>query len=309
MKDISAAILADELRTLNREDALRRTRALVPKSSQDVHDLALAAAEVAAEKKNHDKMQITLDIQVMNNCFEDIEYFANHLHCINEILQEINEHQNGYGNGTGNLLFTQHRSPTVYDFHDIFAKQKHAFNFVAKLQAHLPDATETTRQLLQTLRKFVDSCKVIHNGVDVVQNVKDPLLPQSTLRLIRSCLRHRDDEDFWASLGVNWNRAQEWFRNYHSEYKPIFYNQVTPEWLKSDDCSHLSNSNQMMNNNNEMQNRNNFRNSTQLNRRDVWLANVVARNGTIAEVINNTEPKNERELQVFKGEFVEVKKE
>lgn len=277
----------------------------MPKSSQDVHDLALAAAEVAAEKKNHDKMQLTLDKKVLNQCFEDIERFTNHLQYIQEILQEINEHQNDYNNGNGNLLFTQYRSPTLPDFCDILAKEKLALNYVAKLQAHLPDPTETTRQLLEALRKIVDGCRLIHNTSSVAQSVKDPLLHQSTLRLIKSCLRHKDDEDFWLSLGINWNRALEWFRNQHSEYKPIFYNQLMPEWLENDNNNQL-NSNQMINNINDNKGLNKICNSNHCNSRDVWLNNILARNGKIAEVLNDTEPKNERELQVFKGEFVEV---
>lgn len=310
MKDHSAAVLADDIRALSRGelDALRRTRALVPKSSQDAHELAFAAAEVAAEKKLHDKMQLGLDIQIMNQCFEDIESFANRLHYIHEVMQEINERQSMCGDGNGDILFTRHRAPTVQEFQDILAKQKLAFNYVAKLQTHLPDATDTTRQLLQTVRTFVDGCKMIHNVGDVAVEVKDPLLHQSTLRLIRSCLTHKDDEDFWAGLGVNWNRAQEWFRNYRSNYKPIFYDKTSPDWLEVEDSnpSESSSSQTMYNNFSNMSDRPNVENPTDNNSRNAWMNHLMANNAKMARVTMDFEARNHRELQIFKGEFVEV---
>lgn len=310
VKGISAAVLAEDIRALLRGelDALRRTRALVPKSSQDAHELAVAAAEVAVEKKMHDKVQLGLDMQVMNQCFEDIERFGNRLQYVREIMHDINERQSISGDGNSELLFTRHRVPTIQDFQDILAKQKHAFNFVAKLQAHLPDATETTRQLLQTLRKFVEGCKAIHNIADVAVEVKDPLLLKSTLRLIRSCLTHKDDEDFWLALGVNWNRAQEWFRNYQSDYKPIFYDKLSSERLDvgNSNRSSSNSSSTMYNNSKGTVQGSNVQNSVHFNSRLAWLNHLMANNAKIAEVINDFEARNDRELQIFKGEYLEV---
>lgn len=267
----------------------------LPKSEkhlQDQYGLAVAAAGVAAEKNAHDREQIERDVQVLNHCFEDIERFISRLQYAAEALRELESrqgHHNPHGEG---LLILRSRPPIENEFSDIFAKQKLALNYIVKLQNHFQDPTDPIHNMFISLQTIVNVCNDVHIGSNIPENVVNPLLRRETVTFLNSCLNPKETE-FWQSLGQNWTLPKDQFRDHKGSFHPIFYDDWSPDWVVDEEVAYLPPA---------------IKKSTPEPINTTWLSRLESRNVKIAQVQYSKEANNDRELNVTKGEYLEVRK-
>ncbi|XP_037828552.1 epidermal growth factor receptor kinase substrate 8 [Lucilia sericata] len=308
VSDVSAVDMVEDLRTLSKGKMVTVDRNKTPiklpkadKSMQPVRDqygIAHAAAEVAAEKNAQDQEQIAKDIKVLNHCFEDIERFVVRLQYAVEALRELelrkNEH-NSHGEG---LLITRSRPPTENEFTDILAKHKLAFNYVTKLENHFQDPSEPIHNSFVSLQTIVNVCNDVYVGAKIVENVVNPLLRRETVTFLNSHLN--DNElDFLKSLGPNWTQSKDQFKNHKGAYHPTFYDEWSPDWVVDEEVAYIPSSTGYTQSTNGSA-------SPGLGYNATWLTRLQSRNVKIAEVIYNKVASNDKELNVTKGEHLEI---
>ncbi|XP_053970054.1 epidermal growth factor receptor kinase substrate 8 isoform X1 [Anastrepha ludens] len=265
-----------------------------PQNARDQYGIAIAAAEVAAEKNALDAEQNLRDTQVLNHCFEDIERFVARLKYAAEALLELelrHEEHNPHGEG---LLILRSRPPIESEFLDIIAKLKLALNFVVKLNNHFSNGTEPISDLFISLHTIVNVCNDVHVGAKIPENVVNPLLRRETIQFLSNCLNVADI-DFWRSLGKNWTMAKEHFKDHRGSYHPIFYDDWSPDWVVDDEVSYIP-----------LPKPDSPITPRILASNAVWLSRLQSRNVKIAEVVYNNKANNDRELNVVKGEYLEV---
>lgn len=304
--------MVEDLKTLSSGKQVtidrNKTPITLPKSEKpnphvrDQYGIAVAAAEVAAEKNAQDQEQTARDIQVLNHCFEDIERFVTRLQYAAEALRELElrkyEH-NPHGEG---LLVTRSRPPTEAEFQDILAKHKLAFNFVTKLQNHFQDPAEPLHNSFVSLQTIVHVCNDVYAGTNLPANVVNPLVRRETVTFLNSYLNDKELE-FWKSLGPNWTTPKDQFRDHKSSYHPIFYDEWSPDWKVDEDVAYLPPPTPTKK---QANGTSNGSSSPHLGYNSTWLARLQSRNVKIAEVNYNKVASNDKELNVTKGEHLEV---
>ncbi|KAM7359839.1 epidermal growth factor receptor kinase substrate 8 isoform 2-T2 [Cochliomyia hominivorax] len=303
--DVSAVHLVEDLRTLSTGKIVTIDRNKTPiklpkveKPTRDQYGIAVAAAEIAAEKNAHDQEQIAKDINVLNHCFEDIERFVIRLQYAVEALRELelrkNEH-NSHGEG---LLITRSRPPTESEFADILAKHKLAFNYVTKLENHFQHPSEPIHNSFVSLQTIANVCNDVYVGAKIVENVVNPLLRRETVSFLNT---HLDENEmkFWKSLGPNWTQSKDQFRDHKGAFHPTFYDEWSPDWVVDEEIPYTQPTTvytQLANGSA----------SPGLGYNATWLTRLQSRNVKIAEVIYNKVANNDKELNVTKGEHLEI---
>ena len=277
-----------------------KTPIKLPKSEKAMHardqyGIAIAATEIATEKNAQDKAQLTKDIQVLNHCFEDIERFVVRLQYAVEALRELEQRKNEHNSHGEGLLIIRSRPPTASEFSDILAKHKLAFNYVTKLQSHFQDSAEPMHNSFVSLQTIVNVCNDVYFGENIVENVVNPLLRRETIAFLSKHLNEKEIE-FWKSLGLNWTQPKESFKNHNDAYHPTFYDEWSPDWVVDEEVTYWPQSNQQVN----------VPKSPGLGYNATWLSRLQSRNVKIAEVIYNKVANNDKELNVTKGEHLEV---
>lgn len=300
VEDLKALAAGKQVTTDRNKTPIKLPKSERPmQNGKDQYGIAVAAAEVAAEKNAQDQEQTAKDIQVLNHCFEDIERFVSRLQFAAEALRELElrkyEH-NSHGEG---LLLNRSRPPTEIEFQDIFAKHKLAFNYVTKLQNHFQDSAEPIHNSFVSLQTIYYVCNDVYVGANVAENVVDPLLRRETVTFLKSCLSEKDLE-FWQSLGVNWTKSKDQFIEHKGTYHPTFYDEWSPEWVVDEEVPYVPPPSIMK----KQQQTNGG--SPAMGYNSTWLTRLQSRNVKIAEVLFNKVANNDRELSVTKGEHLEV---
>ena len=296
--------MVEDLKTLSMGKMVtidrNKTPIKLPKSEKAMHardqyGIAIAANEIATEKDAQDKAQITKDIQVLNHCFEDIERFVVRLQYAVEALRELEQRKNEHNSHGEGLLITRSRPPTDSEFSDILAKHKLAFNYVTKLQSHFQDSAEPIHNSFVSLQTIVNVCNDVYVGENIVENVVNPLLRRETIAFLSKHLNEKEVE-FWKSLGPNWTQPKENFKNHKDAYHPTFYDEWSPDWVVDEEVPYWPQSNQQVT----------VPKSPGLGYNATWLSRLQSRNVKIAEVMYNKVANNDKELNVTKGEHLEV---
>uniref|UniRef100_A0A0A1XAD1 Epidermal growth factor receptor kinase substrate 8-like protein 2 n=1 Tax=Zeugodacus cucurbitae TaxID=28588 RepID=A0A0A1XAD1_ZEUCU len=302
--NVSSKHLVEDLKQLSTGKAVTIDRNLTPikvpkpekhsHNTRDQYGIAVAAAEVAAEKNAHDAEQSLRDIQVLNHCFEDIERFVARLQYAAEALRELDLRHNDHNPHGEGLLVLRSRPPIESEFYDIFAKVKLAINYVVRLNNHFSNGTEPISDLFISLRTIVNVCNDVHVGVNIPDNVVNPLLRRETVQFLSGCL-NASDTDFWRSLGKNWTTPKEYFKDHKGTYHPIFYDDWSPDWIVDEEVTYIP-----------PPNPNSPVTPRILASNAVWLSRLQSRNVKIAEVVYNNKANNDKELNVTIGEYLEV---
>lgn len=282
-----------------------KTPIILPKVDKPLHPardhygIAVAAAEVAAEKNAHDQEQTAKDIQVLNHCFEDIERFVVRLQYAVEALRELEQRKDEHSSHGEGLLITRSRPPTESEFIDIFAKHKLAQNYVVKLQHHFQDPAEPLHNSFVSLQTIVNVCNDVYVGAQLPENVYNPLLRRETVAFLSNHLNEKELA-FWKSLGPYWTQSKDHFREDKGAYHPKFYDDWSPDWPVDEDAPH--NYSPPM----YARSHSNSSASPGVGYNATWLSRLKTRNVKIAEVIYNKVASNDKELNVTKGEHLEV---
>ncbi|XP_017479993.1 PREDICTED: epidermal growth factor receptor kinase substrate 8 isoform X2 [Rhagoletis zephyria] len=301
---VSAIHMVEDLKQLSTGKIVTVDRNLsaikVPKSeraqpnARDQYGIAKAAAGLAAEKNAHDVEQSLRDTQVLNHCFEDIERFIARLKYAAEAMRELelrhNEH-NPHGEG---LLILRSRPPIESEFFDILAKLKLAMNLVVKLNNNFSNEMDPISDLFTSLHTIVNVCNDIYARSSIPENVVNPLLRRETINFLSNSLNAMNT-DFWISLGKNWTWAKEHFKDHIGSYHPIFYDDWSPDWVVDEEVPYIPPPKPYS----PM--------TPRIVASDaVWLSRLQSRNVKIAKVVYNKKDSNDRELNITKGEYLEV---
>ncbi|XP_053384488.1 epidermal growth factor receptor kinase substrate 8-like isoform X7 [Mercenaria mercenaria] len=176
------------------------------------------------------------DVQLLNNCFDDIEKFVSRLQQAAEAYKELERRrverggkrkQKSAGDG---MLMMRARPPPADDFIDIFQKFKFAFNLLAKLKAHIhdPNAPELVHFLFTPLSLIYEASRdPIHGGRDLSSEAVAPLLLHDAKQLLLNCLTSKELE-LWQRLGRPWTLVKDEWNSSVPPYNPRFYNGWQP---------------------------------------------------------------------------------
>ncbi|XP_033117502.1 epidermal growth factor receptor kinase substrate 8-like protein 2 isoform X2 [Anneissia japonica] len=170
------------------------------------------------------------DVQILNQCFDEIEAFIASLQKAADAYTELSRlrrqrksKKREHGDG---LLISRSRPPPEADYVDCFQKFKFAFNLLAKLKAHIhdPNAPELVHFLFIPLELVVQSCQ----GPELASSVVSPLLTPQAIELLRNCLTSREN-DLWITLGRAWNTPKSAWPKDH--YVPVYTPQFRNGWV------------------------------------------------------------------------------
>ncbi|KAL9900681.1 epidermal growth factor receptor kinase substrate 8 isoform 1-T1 [Glossina fuscipes fuscipes] len=306
VSDVSAVHLVEDLKTLSNGELVtvdrNESHIALPKNgkstqtAKDQHDIALKAAEIAAENNMNEQEQIAKDIQVINHCFEDIECFVTRLQYAAEALKELDLRKYEHNSNGEGLLVTRSRPPTESEFQDILAKHKLALNYIQKLQNHFQNYIDPIHNSFVSLQTIVKVCNDVYYEAKIPKHVVDPLLKRETIVFLESCLDENEIE-FWHSLGSNWTIPKDQFKNHKGRFQPIFYDEWSPDWVVDEPVN--------------IKNRKDSRSASPSpllmpGKNNIWLERLKSRNVKIAEVLYNKTANNHKELDVTVGEYLEV---
>lgn len=216
-----------------------------------------------------------------------------------ELESRKNEH-NPHGEG---LLILRSRPPIESEFIDIFAKIKLALNFAVKLQNHFTKGVSPIHSVFVSLQTIVNVCNDVHQGARLPESIVNPLLRRETVTFLNGAL-DTHEKDLWISLGPNWTVPKDQFKDHTDKYHPIFYDEWSPDWDVDETVPYLAPAlkkpqtpiSAPISPLSQTSNR-------------TWLSRLQSRNVQIAEVTYNKTATNDKELNVTKGEYLEVSEE
>ncbi|XP_034487277.1 epidermal growth factor receptor kinase substrate 8 [Drosophila innubila] len=308
--DVNSVHLVEDLRQLSSGSPVtvdrNQTPIRLPKperpgnhQAKDQFGIAAAVAEIAAEKNAQDREQSDRDVQVLNHCFEDIERFIARLHYASEALHELQSRKNQHNPHGEGLLVLRSRPPIESEFYDILAKIKLALNYAVKLQNHFNKGVNPIHNVFVSLQSIVNVCNDIYEGAHLPESVVNPLLRRETVGFLNGTL-DSNERDLWQSLGPNWTVPKDQFKDHVGSYHPIFYDDWSPDWIVDEEVPYLAPALK--------------KTPTPLSTpiplspagNSTWLNRLQSRNVNIAEVVFNKQATNDKELNVTKGEYLEI---
>ncbi|EDW13690.2 uncharacterized protein Dmoj_GI23850, isoform A [Drosophila mojavensis] len=308
--DVSAVHLVEDLRKLSSGSPVtvdrNKTPIRLPKperpgnqQAKDQFGIAAAVAGIAAEKNAQDREQTDRDVQVINHCFEDVERFIARLHYAAEAQRELESRKNQHNPHGEGLLVLRSRPPIETEFYDILAKIKLALNFAVKLQNHFSKTADPIHNVFTSLQTIVKVCNDVYAGTHLPESVVNPLLRRETIGYLNATL-DSNEKSLWLSLGPNWTVPKDQFKDHVGKYHPIFYDDWSPDWVVDEPVAYLAPVLKKTPTSSPV----GVPLSPTSNR--TWLGRLQSRNVNIAEVAYNKTATNDKELNVAKGEYLEV---
>ncbi|XP_044137634.1 epidermal growth factor receptor kinase substrate 8-like protein 1 [Bufo gargarizans] len=162
------------------------------------------------------------EVDVLNHCFDDIEFFMGNLQKSAEAFKVLNQRKKSRRNkrpeaGEG-LLTLRAKPPKMEEYEEAAQKFKYCFCLLARLKNNImnPSSVELTHFLFGPLKTLVES------SGDMAANIKSPLLTKEAVGMLNECLDDTELE-LWNSLGPNWTKPRlEFPRDYWEPYIPTF---------------------------------------------------------------------------------------
>ncbi|XP_043071012.1 epidermal growth factor receptor kinase substrate 8 isoform X2 [Drosophila grimshawi] len=306
--DVNSVHLVEDLRLLSSGSQVTMDRNKTPihlpkperpgnHQAKDQYGIAAAAAGIAAEKNAQDRDQTERDVQVLNHCFEDVERFIARLHYAAEALHELESRKNQHNPHGEGLLVLRSRPPIESEFYDILAKIKLALNYAVKLQNHFTKGAEPVHNVFTSLQSIVNVCSDVYVGAHLPESVVNPLLRRETIAFLNGSL-DSNEKELWLSLGPNWTVPKDQFKDHKGSYHPIFYDDWSPDWVVDEEVAYLAPVLKQSQSYTPM--------PASPGSSRTWLSRLQSRNVKIAEVAYNKSATNDKELNVTKGEYLEV---
>ncbi|KAG9481590.1 hypothetical protein GDO78_010694 [Eleutherodactylus coqui] len=164
------------------------------------------------------------EVDLLNHCFDDIEYFMANLQKSAEAFKVLNQRKKSRRSkkpevGEG-LLTLRAKPPKFEDYEEAARKYKYCFSLLARLRNNImnPSSIELVHFLFGPLKTLVDSS----GGPDMAASIKSPMLTKEAVTLLSECLDETELE-LWNSLGPNWTKPRvEFPRDYCEPYYPTF---------------------------------------------------------------------------------------
>ncbi|KAM3923930.1 epidermal growth factor receptor kinase substrate 8-like protein 1 isoform 2-T2 [Leptodactylus fuscus] len=173
------------------------------------------------------------EVDLLNHCFDDIEYFMGNLQKSAEAFKVLNQRKKSRRNkkpeaGEG-LLTLRAKPPKLEEYEEAGRKFKYCFCLLARLRNNImnPSSVELVHFLFGPLKTLVDSS----GGPEMAADIKSPMLTKEAVALLSECLDDKEVE-LWNSLGPNWTKPRlEFPRDYSEPYTPTF----NSGWIPSSD--------------------------------------------------------------------------
>ncbi|XP_063798912.1 epidermal growth factor receptor kinase substrate 8-like protein 1 isoform X2 [Pseudophryne corroboree] len=183
-------------------------------------------SHIGADEDTQDPMtaRAGLEVDLLNRCFDDIEFFMGNLQKSAEAFKILNQRKKSRRSkkpeaGEG-LLTLRAKPPGLDDYEDATQKFKYCFCLLARLKNNImnPGSVELVHFLFGPLKTLVDSS----GGVEMAAEITKPMLTKEAVTLLRECLDDKESE-LWNSLGPNWTKPRlEFPRDYCQPYTPTF---------------------------------------------------------------------------------------
>lgn len=170
------------------------------------------------------------EVDLLNHCFDDIEFFMGNLQKSAEAFKVLNQRKKSRRSkkpeaGEG-LLTLRAKPPKLDEYEEAARKFKYCFCLLARLRNNImnPSSTELVHFLFGPLKTLVDSS----GGVEMTADIKSPMLTKEAISLLSDSLDENELE-LWNSLGPNWTKPRlEFPRDYSEPYTPTFMSGWTP---------------------------------------------------------------------------------
>lgn len=228
-----------------------------------------------------------------------MERFIARLHYAAEAQRELESRKNQHNPHGEGLLVLRSRPPIETEFYDILAKIKLALNFAVKLQNHFSKTADPIHNVFTSLQTIVKVCNDVYAGTHLPESVVNPLLRRETIGYLNATL-DSNEKSLWLSLGPNWTVPKDQFKDHVGKYHPIFYDDWSPDWVVDEPVAYLAPVLKKTPTSSPV----GVPLSPTSNR--TWLGRLQSRNVNIAEVAYNKTATNDKELNVAKGEYLEV---
>ncbi|XP_041425435.1 epidermal growth factor receptor kinase substrate 8-like protein 1 isoform X5 [Xenopus laevis] len=188
-----------------------------PQMQQKISKVAETAMDPSAFRSGH-------EVDLLNHCFDDIEFFMGSLQKSAEAFRMLNQRKKSRRTkkkeaGEG-LLTLRAKPPKIEEYEDAVQKFKYCFCLLARLKNNIvnPSAVELVHFLFGPLRTLVDSC----GGVEMPSEMTSPMLTKEAVTFLKESLNDQELE-LWTSLGPNWTKPRvEYPREYSQPYIPTF---------------------------------------------------------------------------------------
>ncbi|XP_056397845.1 epidermal growth factor receptor kinase substrate 8-like protein 1 isoform X2 [Hyla sarda] len=200
--------------------------------SPEMQQKSSMGGQTAVDGETKDPMAIRAgrEVDLLNHCFDDIEYFMGNLQKSAEAFKVLNQRKKSRRSkkpevGEG-LLTLRAKPPKLEEYEEAARKFKYCFCLLARLRNNImnPSSVELVHFLFGPLKTLVDSS----GGVDMVAEIKSPMLTKEAVTLLSECLDEKEQE-LWNSLGPNWTKPRlEFPRDYSEPYFPTFTNRWVP---------------------------------------------------------------------------------
>ncbi|KAM4651742.1 epidermal growth factor receptor kinase substrate 8-like protein 1 isoform 2-T3 [Discoglossus pictus] len=164
------------------------------------------------------------EVDLLNHCFDDIEYFMSNLQKAAEahkILDQRKKSRRTKRKEAGEGLLTlRARPPKLDEYEEAAKKFKYSFCLLARLRYNIvnPSSVELIHFLFSPLKTLVDSS----GGPELAAEITTPMLTKEAVTLLQECLDEKETE-LWTSLGPNWTKPRlEFSKDYSEPYTPTF---------------------------------------------------------------------------------------
>ncbi|KAM5132446.1 epidermal growth factor receptor kinase substrate 8-like protein 1 isoform 2-T2 [Mantella aurantiaca] len=188
--------------------------------------------EIVVDGDVHDLMSLRAgqEVDLLNHCFDDIEFFMGKLQKSAEAFKVLNQRKKSRRSkkpeaGEG-LLTLRAKPPKLEEYEDAAQKFKYCFCLLARLRSNImnPSSVELVHFLFGPLKTLVDSS----GGVDMAAGIKSPMLTKEAVDFLKDCTDENELE-LWNSLGPNWTKPRlDFSRDYCPPYTPTFNNGWMP---------------------------------------------------------------------------------
>jgi len=299
-------------------------RKSLPFQSPKLPDSAGTAESLGFDKPSfvydHSEDPIQKDTILLNYCIDDIE-----TKCRN-----LRESRGQVSAGVVTAMEEYQASDFIY----VFQKVKLAFNLLGRLNPHIrePNAADLIHHLFPPLAFLMDACLDLFDE-DVQREVASPFMTQAAITLLQHCLSSREIK-IWEACGDYWRLPfQQLASAPRTPYKPVFLDGWSPGYIsfmeenqagpssaaggamapparppapiqnKSDTESDYGSDGSVYN---VGKYQGTGSRSPGSKGQEEWRDALMAKGATIALVTYTREGHNQRELNVMKGDYLEV---
>ncbi|XP_053546685.1 epidermal growth factor receptor kinase substrate 8-like protein 1 isoform X2 [Bombina bombina] len=216
--------LPDELYSqVQRPDKIQQILQITDSPQMQQKQLNNSTSQSTVEAQDPMSMRAGREVELLNHCFDDIEYFMGNLQKSAEAFKVLDQRKKSRRSkkkeaGEG-LLTLRAKPPKIEEFEEAARKFKYSFCLLARLKNNIvnPSSVELIHFLFGPLKTLVDS-----TGVELAADITSPMLTKEAVTLLKECLDEKETE-LWTSLGPNWTKPRlEFPRDSTQLYTPNF---------------------------------------------------------------------------------------